>query len=559
MKNKTLFFLLFLSVSLKAQKLVFYDDRNEYGQTRYFRFGDVQTLEEKPEIDIRANATNIAGILLGYEEFNKYRGFNFHYYPNCGSWQNLICELEYVVMKIGPKIHETNCCVFNIELNSRKSEANTLFAIGQLAEDFSDAKKIKILEITPDIGREVDYGKFEKLQEIRTQHHFSYNGYNQEKLYHGLEFTYPGDPFFWSDLAKAEKLELIRFSSRTFHFGHNLAGNLYFLDGFNSEILELENMHSISLSGLSFFSVNFFLIEKLKFLELESISQPELLNLALVLSHFNENVTLENCKNYVSVVDTSQTINLSENGSFRTEYKNGQTLCEGSFKNSVPDGNWKFWYEDGLLCQERSYDAGQPIGKWTLRGPHIREYLPDGNILTEFTYANGKLVNRKDFQEDFFGYNRACVKGEDDPMTFTQSEYKLFWGEGNNVEIERRMFSIIIEKNKFNTVGEQFGDTLTQLTENWSFDSENWTYKYTDGCNGRIDYTGFEQRGKIGKEAYYQKVVDQYTSFKTISVIDLKNRTWEYLNYDKNASDSFELTHQVKNVISFEEWSVDIK
>ncbi len=528
------------------------------GIASYFCFGDFEKSDEVKDIDLRANAINSASINNFMEE-NGY--FGFHYGINSTSPNYFEQKVEWIQFKEGSNDSIIGGVSFNAEFESQKTKTKNVFALGQLSGDFVHFKKIEFLEFATDAGRELDYSKFKSLKGIRTQDNFDgFLGYRRKNTYDALIFKYPGDPFFWSDLCNAEKLESIRFKSMVKHFDLDFEGNLYFLDGFNSDILKLENLNSLSLSGLPYFTVNFFSLEKLEFLELQDIQGPELLNLALVMGHFNENIELRNCIGYLSIIDTSQTINLSENGNFRTEYKNGQTLCEGSFVNGVPHGDWKFWYADGIICQERSYDNGQPVGKWTLRAPRNSEHLPDGNIRAEFTYANGKLVNRKDFLEDFYCMNLDGVLGSIVPVTLTISEYKLFWGEGNNVEIEKKIVSVIVEKNRYSTIPEQLGDTLIQIVENWSFRAENWSHKYKYQCTGENWLYEVERRGNAGQGANYQKITkDVGNSSKRISIINLKDRTWEESEYEKNSSDSLEIIYHVRDTISQQEWSVDIK
>ncbi len=524
----------------------------------YFCFGDFEKSDEVKDIDLRANVINSASINNFMEE-KGYFGINYAF--NSTSQNYFEQKIERIQIKKGTNDSIIGGVSFNAKFESQKTKTKNVFAIGQLSGDFAHFKKIEFLEFATDAGRELDYSKFKSLKGIKTQDHFDgFLGYRRKNTYDALMFKYPGDPFFWSDLCNAEKLESIRFSTMVKHFDLDFEGNLYFLDGFNSDILKLENLNSLSLSGLPYFTVNFFSLEKLEFLELQDIQGPELLNLALVMGHFNENTELRNCIGYLSIIDTSQTINLSENGNFRTEYKNGQTLCEGSFVNGVPHGDWKFWYADGLLCQERSYDNGQQVGKWTLRAPRNSEHLPDGNIRAEFTYANGKLVNRKDFLEDYYCMNLDGVLGSIVPVTLTISEYKLFWGEGNNVEIEKKIVSVIVEKNRYSTIPEQLGDTLIQIVENWSFRAENWSHKHKYQCTGENWLYEVERRGNAGQGANYQKITkDVRNSSKRISIINLKDRTWEESEYEKNSSDSLELIYHVRDTISQQDWSVDMK
>lgn len=56
-----------------------------------------------------------------------------------------------------------------------------------------------------------------------------------------------------------------------------------------------------------------------------------------------------------------------EDGPWVYRYKNGLNKKEGSYINGLEDGPWKYWYEDGEIKSEGSYSKGVEVGEWTYR------------------------------------------------------------------------------------------------------------------------------------------------------------------------------------------------
>jgi antitoxin component YwqK of YwqJK toxin-antitoxin module len=57
---------------------------------------------------------------------------------------------------------------------------------------------------------------------------------------------------------------------------------------------------------------------------------------------------------------------ISGNRHFELYYPNGRLIVKGMVKHGEPDGEWKFWYADGTLCEKRDYNQGIEVGTWVI-------------------------------------------------------------------------------------------------------------------------------------------------------------------------------------------------
>ncbi|MBZ0243678.1 MAG: hypothetical protein K8F24_10720 [Bacteroidales bacterium] len=64
-------------------------------------------------------------------------------------------------------------------------------------------------------------------------------------------------------------------------------------------------------------------------------------------------------------------------------YPGGQLKMEGSFENTLREGEWKSWYEDGTLWSSGSFKAGKRHGIGIV-------YHPNGTKSIEGTYEEGR-------------------------------------------------------------------------------------------------------------------------------------------------------------------------
>ncbi len=70
------------------------------------------------------------------------------------------------------------------------------------------------------------------------------------------------------------------------------------------------------------------------------------------------------------------------NGIYRTYYNNGSVKMEMSAQNGVPNGEGKFYDENGNLQYSGTFNQGKITGKFY-------HYYDDGNIHNELNYDNG--------------------------------------------------------------------------------------------------------------------------------------------------------------------------
>ncbi|MCA9261651.1 MAG: toxin-antitoxin system YwqK family antitoxin [Planctomycetales bacterium] len=81
-------------------------------------------------------------------------------------------------------------------------------------------------------------------------------------------------------------------------------------------------------------------------------------------------------------------------GSYVEYYANGNKYAEGTYKQGVYDGVWKFWYENGQLCKEVKFAEGVPDGQWETR-------RADGTLRSVKAYKMGRREGRWiDYNDD---------------------------------------------------------------------------------------------------------------------------------------------------------------
>jgi len=80
-------------------------------------------------------------------------------------------------------------------------------------------------------------------------------------------------------------------------------------------------------------------------------------------------------------------------------YENGNKTYEGTFKNNVKHGNWKYWYENGSIWSEGEYENGIASGK-------KKVYYPNGSLYYTGIYKNGEQYGKW----LFYNENGSLVK-----------------------------------------------------------------------------------------------------------------------------------------------------
>ena len=64
-------------------------------------------------------------------------------------------------------------------------------------------------------------------------------------------------------------------------------------------------------------------------------------------------------------------------------YPDGAKRSEGVFRNTLPNGEFRFYRTDGSLESQGEMADGQPVGRWTF-------WNPEGGKQTEAEYRDGK-------------------------------------------------------------------------------------------------------------------------------------------------------------------------
>lgn len=74
-------------------------------------------------------------------------------------------------------------------------------------------------------------------------------------------------------------------------------------------------------------------------------------------------------------------------------HPNGKKMAEGKYVETKKDGQWKYYNVLETLSAEEFYEKGSPVGVW-------KTYYDDGKLLEECTYVNGK---KQGIVKQFFG------------------------------------------------------------------------------------------------------------------------------------------------------------
>ena len=82
-----------------------------------------------------------------------------------------------------------------------------------------------------------------------------------------------------------------------------------------------------------------------------------------------------------------------EDGLHTYWYENGKKKEEGTFKDGERDGLFTRWYENGKKSEVLTFKNGLPDGKYN-------EWHEDGQKYREQTFKDGKLISKKEWNED---------------------------------------------------------------------------------------------------------------------------------------------------------------
>lgn len=113
-------------------------------------------------------------------------------------------------------------------------------------------------------------------------------------------------------------------------------------------------------------------------------------------NHFYEN--WDGKENYFKNNPESSLKKYIKNGLVTFLYPDDRKRAEGFYINDLPDGDFKYWYENGKVSNIRSFSLGKPTGRSVYYyddensgTEHTEDDLDHRNIGYEFIYKNGAL------------------------------------------------------------------------------------------------------------------------------------------------------------------------
>lgn len=317
-------------------------------------------------------------------------------------------------------------------------------------------------------------GQMKNLKRLYINNQCSTGNFEDSKKNINIKTLYIGELDLWKEISKSESIvEIAYFGSNNVFLINIETGipNYYLLDGIDEEIFEMKSINSIYFGGLDFFSVNYHQMKGLKNIYLENIPKPEALSLAAALFLQGADTSRGNLKELLNDIEFPMG-ELPINGKYQLRYKDGKQLCEGSFKNALPDGHWTFYYNDGSLCESRYYEQNRPVGQWLLTDKKYGETISNS---IELHYKDCKLIKRVD--------NNLGNSGETDSPSSNGAGYDsnhrfeyLISYENNKVKsIETFFLSLKYDRN----LGTDRSDTNSIYTCKISYDQKKWFYEYS--------------------------------------------------------------------------------
>ena len=111
--------------------------------------------------------------------------------------------------------------------------------------------------------------------------------------------------------------------------------------------------------------------------------------------------TIDNNKlNFLQLnLKTNQKHN-TKNGDFHLNYKNGNKLTIGKFKNGKPVGEWKFYYPNGNLYSIRKYKDGKENGIWY-------KFTETGDTTLVLKFEKGFLTYSLEKMDSIYGKEKS--------------------------------------------------------------------------------------------------------------------------------------------------------
>ncbi len=174
--------------------------------------------------------------------------------------------------------------------------------------------------------------------------------------------------------------------------------------------------------------------------------------------YYYEEGMLESVVNYLDNANTKAVM----------YHKTGKKLAEGSYKNKKKDGLWKYYNKDGSLLSEEYYAMGVAKGVW-------KKYFENGKLYEECVYVNG---NKQGVLKQYFenGKTKALVSFDKGMMTGEATFYFL-----NGNILQRGFYKNDVKDGVWISMKEN-GDKVSEIEYN---------------------------NGKVIREVYYDKTREQ--------------------------------------------------
>jgi antitoxin component YwqK of YwqJK toxin-antitoxin module len=103
----------------------------------------------------------------------------------------------------------------------------------------------------------------------------------------------------------------------------------------------------------------------------------------------------------------------AKNGVYYSHYPNGELKAEYSFVNNLPDSQWKYYDENGIIVEIRSYRMGEFHGTWKTFNKH--------GILTSIAHYKNNLK-----------HGTWIIKDDDGEWV-----YKIEYDDGEKISVTR--------------------------------------------------------------------------------------------------------------------------
>ncbi len=120
-------------------------------------------------------------------------------------------------------------------------------------------------------------------------------------------------------------------------------------------------------------------------------------------------------------------------------YENGKTRYLGEFKNEVPNGNWKYYFETGKPFAQAIFDDTNTMGKdWIFYDETGAKLFPESTDIregvaldgqhcpTSVAFSKGDLSTHIQFFDDFKPYSKGTTKNQ-----VKEGEWLFYYKNGN--------------------------------------------------------------------------------------------------------------------------------